>query len=185
MKATKTVEQPWYKRQSSTLGMFFEGVFKLTIVYVVSLVAYGCLLFLINFFWLTYAETMVGRRFMQLQGGGVPQLMTFLASVDVLSFALQVNTTALVVAVLIASVSQFLHLKYFFYDHAGFVFRMVFWGGLSTLATAHLLSTHLTLHFVDVIKVAVLPCLFFLTTSFDLASRAIPSIVTLFMLARR
>ena len=181
----KTGEQPWQKRRSSALQTCFEDIFELVVIYVISLLLYGFLVLLINFFWLTYSETMVGHRFIQMQGGAIPGLITVLTNVHIVSFSLHVNTTALIVAVLIATVSKFLHLKYFFYDPAGFILRVVLWGGFYTLVTARILSQHFALHFVDLLKVAVLPCLFFLTASFDFSSRAIPSIVTLVMLARR
>lgn len=181
----KRVGQPSQKRLSYAIQTLFEGIVKLATVYVVSSLIYGFLVFCINFFWLTYSETMVGRRFLQRQGGETSRLITFLANVDIASFSLHVNTTALVVSVLIAGVSKFLHLKYFFYDQAGLILRVVFWGGLYTLVTTHVLSKHFTLHFVDLLKIAFLPCLFFLATSFDFASRAVPSIGALIVLARR
>ena len=178
------VGHPGRKQLSYFRQIFLGGIVKLAIVYVVAILFYGLLIFCINFFWLEYSETMVGRRLVAVKGE-FRRLTTFISNPEILPFSLYVNTTALAVSVCIAGVSKFLHIKYFFYDQMGFILRVGFWGGLHTLGTAYMLRKHFNLDFVDLLKLAVVPCLFFLAVSFDFASRIIPSIGELIVFIRR
>ncbi len=166
MAMQRTHKESWRVQLVRVAQALLGAVVKLALLSLASLILSIVIVVGITSFWAAYTDTQVGQRFLKT-AQSAPQVMTFLAGVDVLPFALYVNTAALVVSLLVACASKFLYLKRFLYDQSVLVFGIIFWGAANTLGTAYLLHDRLDLRLVDTAPIVLLPCFLFLKVCFD------------------
>ena len=104
---------------SKTVGLAFASG--------VTVVLYTGLLYIVNIFWMLYAETLTGKRFLALHIVDIREIEDLQAE-NFLMLSLEVILTVLTVCLVFGALSQVFLLIRYFHEGRGLLYRLIVWG---------------------------------------------------------
>jgi len=161
------------------LRLLVDRSIRLALTFCIAVALYAGLLRLIDFLWLAYIETAVGRSFLELY---TPDLsaVEVLRAESFLTLSLRVTLVVIQVCLVLGALGQVSCLVSYLYAGRGFIQRLIIWGIPAVAFASIPISETYALGWEASVLLAALPTLVLFNSCIKFASELLPEIPDVF-----
>jgi hypothetical protein len=142
-----------------------------------TVILYALLFYIVNFLWMVYIETPIGKRFLALYTLDIATIEGFRAE-NFFMLSLEVILAVLMVCLVVGAVSQAFLLIRYFYEGRGLLFRLIVWGIPCAVLTAAAICKIYEIGPVASFLLAVVPTMALFQSCLRLTHAVLPEIST-------